>query len=242
MLLVRIRRCSALRLQPCSTNQRASQSSSSGWVGGSPIVPKSLGVRTRPTPKWYCQTRLTITRAVSGLSRSVNHRASVSRRREVLASPGGAGNFGCDATVTAGTPGPTSGPGLAAWPRSNKRLTGAFERRLAEEIALWQTVARCIAAAICAGVPIGRVSSVRPSDGSLERLEDRDHAVIVVHGQRLELVVVAAGAAEGQAQEDLGGRVDQVVELVVAVLFRVGRLVVPGAEPVVAGGDQGLGV
>ena len=31
-------------------------------------MPKSLGVRTRPSPKWCSQTRLTITRAVSGLS------------------------------------------------------------------------------------------------------------------------------------------------------------------------------
>ena len=46
----------------------ASQSSSSGCVGGSPCRPKSPGVRTRPWPKWCIQTRLTITRAVSGLS------------------------------------------------------------------------------------------------------------------------------------------------------------------------------
>ena len=53
----------------CSTNSTASQSSSSGCDGGSPILPKLLGVRTMPSPKWCCQRRLTITRAVSGLSR-----------------------------------------------------------------------------------------------------------------------------------------------------------------------------
>src|SRR5262249_16874740 len=95
--------------------------------GGSPIVPKSLGVRTKPAPKWDCQTRLTITRAVSGLSGPVNHRARVSRRSEVLASGGGTGNLGWDWTTTAGTPGPTSGPGVAAWPRSRRRVAGAFE-------------------------------------------------------------------------------------------------------------------
>src|SRR5256885_16832070 len=36
----------------------ASQSSSSGCVGGTPCDPKSSGVRTIPSPKWYCQTRL----------------------------------------------------------------------------------------------------------------------------------------------------------------------------------------
>ena len=49
--------------------------------GGSPIVPKSLGVRTSPSPKWCCQTRLTITRAVSGFSGLASQRASVRRRR-----------------------------------------------------------------------------------------------------------------------------------------------------------------
>ena len=50
-------------------NSVASQSSSSGWVGGSPCVPKSSLVSTRPRPKNCSQTRLTATRAVSGLSR-----------------------------------------------------------------------------------------------------------------------------------------------------------------------------
>src|SRR5262249_46961936 len=128
-LLVRISRCRAFRLQPCSTNQPASQSSNSGWVGGSPIVPKSLDVRTQPVPKWDCQRRLTLTRAVSGLSGRVNHRARVSRRSEVLASGGGAETLGWDWTNTAGTPGPTSGPGLAAWPRSKRGVAGGFEDR-----------------------------------------------------------------------------------------------------------------
>ena len=61
-------RCSFLTDQPPSTKRSASQSSSSGCVGGSLRTPKSLGVRTRPAPKWFSQTRLTITRAVSGLS------------------------------------------------------------------------------------------------------------------------------------------------------------------------------
>ena len=46
-----ISRCIAFRLQPRSTNSSASQSSSSGCDGGSPILPKLLGVRTMPSPK-----------------------------------------------------------------------------------------------------------------------------------------------------------------------------------------------
>ena len=60
--------CIAFMLQPRSMNSSASQSSSSGCDGRSPILPKLLGVRTMPSPKWCCQRRLTITRAVSGLS------------------------------------------------------------------------------------------------------------------------------------------------------------------------------
>ena len=69
---VTISRCSGLSRPPESRNQAASQSSSSGWVGRSPLKPKSLGVRTSPSPKWCCQTRLTMTRHESGLS-TVDH-------------------------------------------------------------------------------------------------------------------------------------------------------------------------
>jgi len=52
-----IRRCSAFRLQPSATNRAASQSRSSGWVGGSPWTPKSPAVATRPTPSTTAPTR-----------------------------------------------------------------------------------------------------------------------------------------------------------------------------------------
>ena len=51
VLLVTTSRWSDFTDQPRSTNVAASQSSSSGCVGGSPRTPKSLGVRTRPAPK-----------------------------------------------------------------------------------------------------------------------------------------------------------------------------------------------
>ena len=49
-------------------SRAARSSSSSGCVGGLLRVPKSLGVETRGSPKWCIQTRLTMTRLVSGLS------------------------------------------------------------------------------------------------------------------------------------------------------------------------------
>ena len=64
-----------LTLQPFSTNSTASQSSNSGCDGGAPIVPKSSLVSTRPRPYRASQRRLTITRAVSGLSRLTSQRA-----------------------------------------------------------------------------------------------------------------------------------------------------------------------
>ena len=54
-------------LQPSLVNVVASQSRSSGWVGGSPWVPKSSLVKTRPRPKNCSQNRFTATRAVSGI-------------------------------------------------------------------------------------------------------------------------------------------------------------------------------
>ena len=53
-------------LQPRCMNSEASQSSSSGWVGRSPWVPKSSLVKTMPRPKTSCQMRFTATREVSG--------------------------------------------------------------------------------------------------------------------------------------------------------------------------------
>ena len=51
-----------------------------GASGRPPLRPKSLGVSTMPWPKWWCQRRLTITRAVSGLPGSAIHFARARRR------------------------------------------------------------------------------------------------------------------------------------------------------------------
>src|SRR6266852_535558 len=60
-------------------NSQASQSSSSGWEGGSLCMPKSSGVLTMPCPKYVCQRRLTITRAVVGDFLSTSHLAKLRR-------------------------------------------------------------------------------------------------------------------------------------------------------------------
>ena len=71
---------SRLSFQSPSMNSLASQSSNSGCVGCSPSLPKSFVLGTMPRPKWYCQTRFTNTRAVSGLSFDAIQSASTVRR------------------------------------------------------------------------------------------------------------------------------------------------------------------
>jgi hypothetical protein len=73
---VRISRCSGLSRHPAPTKRVVSQSSSSGCDGVSPSRPKSLELAASPRPKWYCQTRLTITAVERGLSGRVSQRAA----------------------------------------------------------------------------------------------------------------------------------------------------------------------
>ena len=75
MALITIVFCIAFTSQPLSMNSTASQSSSSGCTGNSPCAPKSSTVLTMPKPKYDCQKRFTVTRAVSGLARSTSQRA-----------------------------------------------------------------------------------------------------------------------------------------------------------------------
>ena len=77
-----------LTSQPSSRNWTASQSSSSGWLGGSPCAPKSSAVLTIPVPKTWSQNRLTATRAVRGWLGATSHCASPSR---LTGAPGGSG-------------------------------------------------------------------------------------------------------------------------------------------------------
>src|SRR5438874_5845276 len=115
-----IMRCIVLMLQPRATNSYASQSSSSGCDGGSPIFPKLLGVRTMPSPKWCCQMRFTMTRAVRGFSDAVSHSANPRRRQVVLAPVSGAGNKYSFALATESTPGVIREPLASNTPRCRK--------------------------------------------------------------------------------------------------------------------------
>ena len=100
--------CIAFMSHLRSMNSTASQSSSSGCVGGSPCVPKSSLVSTRPLPKCCAQMRFIVTRAVSGLFGSTSQFA---RPRRLAGAPAGSG---CS---LAGTPGLTSSPRFLKLPR-----------------------------------------------------------------------------------------------------------------------------
>jgi hypothetical protein len=107
-------------LQPRRTNSTASQSSSSGCVGGSPIFPKFSSVDTMPRPKCFCHSRLTMTRAVSGLSGEAIQRASASRRPDVRPSGRAIAVGGSPRVMTCRNPGCISGPRLSTSPRIRK--------------------------------------------------------------------------------------------------------------------------
>ena len=76
--------------QPLLMNSAASQFKRDSFEHSIPALPKSLGVATRPRPKWNCQIRLIITRDVSGCCELVIHLANASRRPVV----NGFGDFG----------------------------------------------------------------------------------------------------------------------------------------------------
>ena len=101
-----MRRCSALKLQPLSTNFAASQSSSSGWVGFLPVLPKLFGFPASGWPKCHIHTRFTMALVVSGLSALATHSAKALRRPSMAS---GIGVF-CAAPSTLRTPGFTLVP------------------------------------------------------------------------------------------------------------------------------------
>ena len=63
-----------------ATISEASQSSSCGWLGNPPRVPKSLEFFCSPSPKCHCHSRFTATRANIGFSGAVSQSEKLSMR------------------------------------------------------------------------------------------------------------------------------------------------------------------
>src|SRR5262249_10289572 len=125
--------CSFFIDQSCSMNQVASQSRSSGCVGRFPILPKLFAVATIPFPKWYCQTRFTMTRAVSVLFDEAIHWARVRRRPSkvsgiVFQAEGEVASL--EPNTALRTPGTTASPGVASDPPARMRIAGTGPSRL----------------------------------------------------------------------------------------------------------------
>ena len=79
-------------------------------------------------------------------------------------------------------------------------------------------------------------AAVRAVQG-LGAAEDARHRVVVLDRDRIELVVVAAGAGQGHAEHPARDRVDLLVDHVDRELDRVARVVTLGADGQVAGRD-----
>ena len=109
--------CIFFTSQPVRINSVASQSSNSGWDGFSPCNPKSSVVFTKPVPKYCCQKRFTVTRAVKGWFGSTSHLARPSR---FVGAPRGSGGR------IEGTPGVTLSLFLSYSPRTSMNVSRGF--------------------------------------------------------------------------------------------------------------------
>ena len=80
---------------------------------------------------------------------------------------------------------------------------------------------------------LGRLSSSAPANGYFGAGEEAVEGVIVARGDRVVLVVVAAGASQREAEHDLAGRVQRVLDDLVDILE------LPRAEPLGLGDEPG---
>ena len=259
-----IRLSIALTSQPLSTNSTASQSSSSGWVGQAPCEPKSSSVVTSPWPKASFQSRLTNTRAVSGFSRATSQRArssrvarrsvDVQRRQRAPARRAARPAPSRPASCRAAGPGPS---GAASTSMTSVRGNPAVEQSLIRR-------SSSASSFFCSGdgflTAVDRVASVlEPAEGggllgsreprrllaADDRLlhvgEEGGEAVELAGGERVELVVVALGAAHGRAQPDRRDVAHPVGGVLGHVLLGLGPALLGRLEqPVVARGDPRL--
>ena len=167
---------SALRLQPRSMNSPASQSSSSGWEGGSLCVPKSSLVATRPVPKYACQTRLT--------SDPRRRRATGGRPASGRASAGSAAASGGQRVQERrARPASTASAGLRKSPRLSMLRRARLVARLQAPAATCPRATAATSASIrsLASLPLGHGRPPVAEDGG--RLRGR--ALVARDGQDL---------------------------------------------------------
>lgn len=69
-------------------------------------------------------------------------------------------------------------------------------------------------------------------------MEERQQTVVVLLRNRIDLVIMAPGAVDGQTKEHLPGRGDHVIQDVELRQQPIGRLVIPQTEPVIPRGDD----
>src|SRR5262249_53458786 len=82
---------------------------------------------------------------------------------------------------------------------------------------------------------VGRAAAI-----VVDAVQESQHPVIILLGNRIDLVIVAAGTIERHAPHGLADHGDDVIQAVVAGLFGIDRLVIPDAEAIKARGNQGI--
>ncbi len=237
-----------------SMKSTASQSSNSGCDGSEPCVPKSSSLTTRPVPNNWAHTRLTITRAVNGLSRLTSQCAKPSRLRG--ASAGNGWN-------AAGTAASTASPSERKFPLIMacvaRRLSAGSSRKIGMAAICFSASSTCflasaacffsssLAASACAALSRGTKSSPQLGQmnlfvdcgrsqtglfvapvGVFGLIEEGIALIVFTLRDRIELVAMALGAAHRQPHPDLHRGFDAVLDRRHAKLLVVGPALVVG--------------
>ena len=70
----------------------------------------------------------------------------------------------------------------------------------------------------------------------------REHGVIILCRDRVDLVVVATGTPDGHTQKDLPRGTDDIIQVIKFREGTVGRFIIPDAEALISGGGDGCGI
>ena len=244
-----------LTFQPLSINSTASQSSNSGCDGKAPCVPKSSQVRTRPWPKSSFHSRLTSTRATSGLSRETIQRARSSRvaRRSLTSSlPRNSGMAGSTTgpesscqlprgrirIVRGGTAWVMSVVGISAWSWAFCRFSSsnffAFGSCLARSGNLR---VQLLQPRLLLRRGHGRL--LLPADRFLANVgEEGPEAIKILHREGIVLVVVALAAGHRRAEPGRGRVAHAVGRILGRILLGLGPALLGRLQQaVIARGD-----
>ncbi len=76
---------------------------------------------------------------------------------------------------------------------------------------------------------------------SADVAEERKQPVVVLLGNRINLVVVATSTTNRETKKDLSGRAEDVVKVLETRLLDVNRFILPDPQPIIPGGNLAIG-